>query len=69
MNDLGTEALATQWALIALVNALSKTSAAPAVLAAKEDVLSQIGLLGDRPGINSDELRKSLENIFAQAGK
>ncbi|MBK3438767.1 hypothetical protein [Pseudomonas sp. MF7448] len=69
MTDLGTEGLATQWAVIALINALNKSGSAHVVSAAKEEVLSQLGLLGDRPGINSDELRKSLENIFAQAGK
>lgn len=69
MTDLGTEGLATQWAVIALINALNKSGSAHVVSAAKEEVLSQLGLLGDRPGINSDDLRKSLENIFAQAGK
>lgn len=69
MTDLGTEGLATQWAVIALINALNKSGSAHVVSAAKEEVLSHLGLLGDRPGINSDELRKSLENIFAQAGK
>ncbi|SDT52475.1 hypothetical protein [Pseudomonas prosekii] len=69
MTDVGTEGLATQWAVIALINALNKSDGAHIVSAAKEEVLSQLGLLGDRPGINADELRKSLENIFAQAGK
>lgn len=69
MTDLGTEGLATQWALIALINALNKSGSGSIVSAAKEDALLHLGLLGSRPGINQEELKKSLENIFAQAGK
>lgn len=69
MTDLGTEGLATQWALIALINALNKSGSGSIVSAAKKDALLHLSLLGNRPGINPEELKKSLENIFAQAGK
>jgi hypothetical protein len=69
MTDISTEGLATQWAVIALVNALNRSGSGHVVLAAKEEALLNLRLLGDRPAINVAELKTSLENIFSQAGK
>jgi hypothetical protein len=69
MTDIATEGLATQWAVIALVNALNGSGSQSVVLAAREEALSNLRLLGDRPSIDVAALRTSLENIFGQAGK